>query len=189
MSIMVIMNKMKKYFACILSLLCITTAMAQEPAICGDWIGVYKGFKMSDDVDEDGDHYPVQTDYKAYLRIKIIDNHYTVRMKTRIADDSKPFNYEPECRIENANENGITWVFDYGDDYDWSPSDTEQGIRIGHSHSITRCWVVLTNGVLKYTDLHITTYYDKQGRIITTKQWDIPSMRKSYNLYKDDKDW
>lgn len=168
---------------------CVSFVLAQEPAICGDWIGVYKGFKMSDDVDEDGDHYPVQTDYKAYLRIKIIDNRYTVRMKTRIADESKPFNYEPECRIENANENSITWVFDHGDDYDWSPSAKEQGIRIGHSHSVTRCWVVLINGVLKYTDLYITTYYDKQGRIITTKQWDIPSMRKSYNLYKDDKDW
>ena len=179
----------KTFLVFVMTLFCLTTAMAQEPAICGDWIGVYKGLKMSDEVDEDGDHYPVSADYKAYIRIKLIDNNYTVRVKTRIADESKPFNYEPECLIEHADEHGITWIYDHGNDYDWSPTAKEQGIRIGHSHSITRCWVTLTNGVLKYTDLYITTYYDTQGREITTKKWDYPGMRKSYALYKEDKDW
>lgn len=176
----------KKQYLIVLSLLCITTVMAQDyTRICGDWIGVYKDYK--DDVDEDGEHYLAPTDYKAYLRIKYIDNHYTVRMKTRIADESSPFNYRPECRIESANENSITWIFDHGDDYEWRPSDKEQGISIGHSHSISRCWVTLTNGVLKYTDMCIITFYDKQGRIITTRQLD--GLGKSFTLYKEDNDW
>ena len=175
-------------FTSILSLLFLTTAMAQEPAICGDWIGVYKGYKMSDKVNEDGEHYPpVQTDYKAYLRIKIIDNHYSVRMKTRIADESKPFEYEPDCQIVDANEKSITWIFDNGDDYDWSSTAKEQGIKIGHTHDITRCSVTLTNGILHYSELFITTYYDMQGREITTKQWNREN--KTFSLYKEDKDW
>ena len=52
--------------------------MAQEPAICGDWIGAYKN-----DVDSEGSKNIIQKDYKRYIRIKLIDGSYTVRMKTR----------------------------------------------------------------------------------------------------------
>lgn len=139
-------------------------AKAQESAICGDWIGVYEGIGLSNEVNEDGEKNLITKDIKAYLRIRIIDGHYNVRMKTRYADESKPFNYMPECCIEYADDHHITWVFDYGDDYDWSGKAKEQGNVIGHSHEILSCQIMLTNETLKYSDEHIITYYDKQGR-------------------------
>lgn len=173
-------------FTSILSLFSLTTAIAQESAICGDWIGVYEGRTISDELDEDGDKRIVRADYKAYIRIKLLDGHYIVRMKTRIADESKSFYYEPDGKIEYADESSITWVIDLGDDYDWSSTDKVEGIRIGHSHDIKRCRVVLANGVLGYSEEPRTTYYDTQGRIITTKTW---SWGKKFSLYKEESDW
>lgn len=158
----------------------------QQPVICGDWIGVYEGSKLSDELDEDGDKYIIPADYKMYIRIKIIDGHYIVRVKTRIADESGPFNYVPEGRVEYADENSIVWVEDYGDDYDWSSTAKEQGIRIGHSHDIKACRVTLANGVLRYSEEPRTTYYDTQGRKITTKAW---TWGRKISLYKEEPDW
>ena len=163
-----------------------TEIFNQESALCGDWIGIYEGVKLSDELDEDGDRIPVSANYKAYIRIKILDGLYIVRMKTRIADESMPFHYEPDGKIEYADENSITWVIDLGDDYDWSSTAKEQGIKIGHSHDIMRCRVTLANGVLRYSEEPRTTYYDTQGRIINSKTW---SWGRKFSLYKEESDW
>lgn len=110
-------------------------------------------------------------------------------MKTRDADENSPFNYSPECHIEYADDHRITWVFDYGDDYDWSSTAKEEGIVIGHSHDIVRCQVTMTNGTLKFSDQYIVTYYDKQGRTITTKNYGAYIIKKPFTLYKEDTDW
>ena len=180
------MNKMKKYFICILSLFCMTTAMAQEPAICGDWIGVYKSDAISDDVDSEGSKYIIQKDYKRYIRIKLIDGSYTVRMKTRIADESSPFTYSPECHVIEANDRMIRWKMDLGSSYDWTPSDKHKGIPIGHADYYKYCTIILANGTLKYSEYMLTIYYDRQGREFDKQKW---FEKDGQSLYKEDSDW
>ena len=175
-----------KYILFLLLLFCFKTTKAQEPAICGDWIGIYAGFKQSDELDEDGDKRLVHADYKMYIRIKRLNGNYIVRIKTRIADESGPFHYEPDCQIEYSDESRINWIVDLGYDYDWSSTAKEQGIRIGHSHDIKACRVTLANGVLRYSEEPRTTYYDIQGRKITTKAW---TWGRKISLYKEEPDW
>jgi len=169
-----------------LSLLCMTTAMAQSPAICGDWIGVYKSETISDEVDSDGSKYIIKKDFKRYIRIKLIDGNYTVRMKTRIADNSEPFNYWSECQIIEANDRMIKWKMDLGPDYDWSPDAKHKGISIGHADYFKYCTVILSNGTLKYSEYLLTIYYDRQGREIDK---DRSYEENGQLLYKDDSDW
>lgn len=167
----------------ILSLLCMTMIKAQEPAICGDWIGVYKSWNI---VNTNGDRRKVDADYKRYIRIKNIDGNYIVRMKTRIADNSDSFNYWSECQIVEANERMIKWKMDLGSDYDWSPDAEQKGILIGHADYYKICTVILSNGTLKYSENMLTIYYDKQGREFDKHR--TPEMDK-HSLYKDDTDW
>lgn len=178
---------MRKYLLTILfSLLCLINAMAQEPAICGDWIGLYKSEDISDDVDSDGSKYLVQKDYRRYIRIKLIGDNYTVRMKTRIADESSPFTYSPECQIIEANDRIIKWKMNLGPSYDWNPSDRHKGIPIGHADYYKYCTVVLSNGTLKYSEYMLTSYYDRQGREIDKQIW---FEKDGQTLYKEDSDW
>lgn len=121
---------MKKLILFAILCICATTSDAHEPAICGDWIGVYKSWNI---VNTNGDRVKVDADYKRYIRIKIIDGNYTVRMKTRIADDSEPFNYWSECKILEANDRMIKWKMDLGSDYDWTSDAKHKGIPIGHA--------------------------------------------------------
>ena len=167
MSILMIMNKMKKYFICILSLFCMTTAMAQEPAICGDWIGVYKSDAISDDVDSEGSKYIIQKDYKRYIRIKLIDGSYTVRMKTRIADESSPFTYSPECHVIEANDRMIRWKMDLGSSYDWTPSDKHKGIPIGHADYYKYCTIILGKREANFHLKHRSALMNYMVRIFT----------------------
>lgn len=173
----------KRLLSNILSLLCVTTAMAQEPAICGDWIGVYNSFNI---VNTNGDRKIVHADYKRYIRIKLIDGNYIVRMKTRIADDSEPFNYWSECQVIEANDRMIKWKMDLGPDYDWSPDAKHKGISIGHADYFKYCTVILSNGTLKYSEYLLTIYYDRQGREIDK---DRSYEENGQLLYKDDSDW
>ena len=174
----------KELLVIILSLLCITTAMAQEPAICGDWIGVFNGPQV---IDTDGNRHLVETAHKRYIRIKPIDGKYTVRMKTRIADNSEPFNYWSECEIIEANDRMITWKMDLGSDYDWSSEARHKGIRIGHADYYKYCTVMLSNGTLKYSEHMLVIYYDRQGREID-KECE-PEIKVGQSLYKEESDW
>ncbi len=101
----------KVLLASMLSLLCLTTAMAQRLAICGDWVGVFESFNI---FDSNGDRHRVDANYKRYIRIKFIDGQYTVRMKTRIADNTEPFNYWSECQIIEADNRQIKLKMDLG---------------------------------------------------------------------------
>lgn len=170
-------------FTSVLALLCIVQAKAQEPAICGDWTGVYESWDI---VDRDGSKQKVYRDYKRYIRVKLIDGCYTVRMKTRIADESLPFTYAPECQIIEANERMIKWKMNLGQDYEWSPSATHKGIPIGHADYYNYCTIILSNGTLKYSDHMLTIYYNKQGQEIDKES--TPEI-KMQTLYKDDSDW
>ena len=173
----------KVLLASMLSILSFTTAQAQEPAICGDWIGVYESWKI---VNSNGNRHKVDADYKRYIRIKLIDGYYTIRMKTRIADNSEPFNYWSECLIIEANERMIKWKMNLGSDYDWSSEAEHKGILIGHADYNKYCTVVLSNGTLKYSEYMLTTYYDRQGREFDKEI--TPEMDK-HSLYKEDSDW
>lgn len=176
----------KMYLICLLPLLCVTVTMAQKPAICGDWIGVYKSETISDDVDSDGSKYFIQKDYKRYIRVKLIDGSYTVRMKTRIADESSPFTYSPECQIIEAGDRIIKWKMNLGPSYDWDSSDKHKGIPIEHADYYEYCTIILTNGTLKYSEYMLTIYYDRQGREIGRKKW---FENDGQSLYKEDSDW
>lgn len=59
----------KNVYLTFLLFLCAFMAKAQEPAICGDWIGVYEGPGLSNELNEDGKKYFITKDIKAYLRI------------------------------------------------------------------------------------------------------------------------
>lgn len=175
---------MKKFIlSAVLSLLGLTMAMAQEPAICGDWIGVYNSWNI---INTNGERVKVDADYKRYIRIKLIDGNYIVRMKTRIVDDSEPFNYWSECQIIEANDRMIKWKMDLGSDYDWSQDAKQKGITIGHADYYKYCTVILSNGTLKYSENMLTIYYDRQGREIDKKR--TPEIDK-HSLYKNDSDW
>lgn len=174
----------KTLIAGILSLLCMTSVMAQEPAICGDWTGVYKSFKI---VNTNGNRQKVDADYKRYIRIKIIDGNYIVRMKTRIADNSEPFNYWSECQIIESSERIIKWKMDLGSDYDWSPDAMHKGILIGHADYYKYCTVTLSNGTLKYSEHMLVLYYDRQGREIDKEN--SPERTVGQSLYKEESDW
>lgn len=169
----------------ILSLLSLTTVMAQEPAICGDWIGVYQGDVISDDVNSDGSRYFIQKDFKRYIRVKLIDGCYTVRMKTTIADESS-FKYAPEGEIIEANDRMIKWKVNLGSEYDWTSSAKHKGIPIGHADYFHYCTIILSKGTLKYSDYMLTIYYDRQGREIDK---DISLKKDGQTLYKEDSDW
>lgn len=174
---------MKKLILFAILCICATTSDAQEPAICGDWIGVYKSWNI---VNTNGDRVKVDADYKRYIRIKIIDGNYTVRMKTRIADDSEPFNYWSECQILEANDRMIKWKMDLGSDYDGTSDAKHKGIPIGHADYYKYCTVILSSGTLKYSENMLVIYYDKQGREIDK---DGSYEEKGQSLYKDDNDW
>lgn len=173
----------KVLLASILSSLFLAKAMAQEPAICGDWIGVYKSWNI---VNTNGDRQIVDANYKRYIRIKLIDGNYIVRMKTRIADDSEPFNYWSECQILEANDRMIKWKMDLGSDYDWTSDAKHKGIPIGHADYYKYCTVILSNGTLKYSESMLVIYYDRQGREIDK---DRSYEEKGQSLYKEDSDW
>lgn len=173
----------KTLIAGILSLLCMTSVMAQEPAICGDWTGVYKSFNI---VNTNGNRQKADADYKRYIRIKIIDGNYIVRMKTRIADNSEPFNYWSECEIIEANDRMIKWKMDLGSDYDWSQDAKHKGVLIGHADYYKYCTVTLSNGTLKYYENMLVIYYDRQGREIDR---DSSYEDKVQSLYKEESDW
>ena len=162
----------------------IITTMAQEPAICGDWNGVYTSWTIDKSY---GNRRRVDADYKRYIRIKLIDGNYTVRMKTRIADNSEPFNYWSECQIIESSERIIKWKMDLGSDYDWSPDAMHKGILIGHADYYKYCTVTLSNGTLKYSEHMLVLYYDRQGREIDKEN--SPERTVGQSLYKEDSDW
>ena len=157
-------------------LLCAICTMAQEPAICGDWIGVYEGIVIND-----GSRY----DCKRYIRVKLIDGCYTVRMKTKVADESS-FKYFPEGEIIEADDRMIKWKVNLGSEYDWTSSAKHKGIPIGHADYFIYCTIILSKGTLKYSDYMLTIYYDRQGREIDK---DISLKKDGQTLYKEDSDW
>ena len=171
----------KVLFASMLSVLCLTTAMAQELAICGDWIGVYHGWDI-----EDVSKRKFDCDWKRYIRIKYIDGAYSVRMKTRRADESAPFIYWKECEVTEYSNQMIKWVINLGSDYEWSPSALHNGRLIGHADYYKYCTAILSSGTLKYSEHMLMVYYDRYGEEIggeTTAEVD------KHTLYKEESDW
>ena len=142
---------------------------AQQPAICGDWTGIYESSVISDDVDEDGEKYFVTKDFKRIIRIKQTEGQYSVRMKIQRADGSGSASYVPNAQIISASDTQISWLHDRG------PGDNT------NAHYYLYCSVVLTNGVLKYSEYWIAEY-PGGGR----KKWGELS---NQNLYKDEEDW
>jgi hypothetical protein len=162
---------------------CLPFVLAQEPAICGDWVGIFEDWAI---VNREGRKSKIYKDYKRYIRIKLIDGNFTVRMKTRVADESSPFNYWTECHILETNDRMIKWKMDLGSDYDWTPSAKHKGIPIGHADYFKYCTVILSNGILKYSENMLVFYYDRQGLEIDKEQ---TSESKVLSLYKDNSDW
>ncbi len=168
----------------LLSLMSFITTMAQQSAICGDWIGIAHEAAFKEHP-ETGNM--MRVDEKLYIRIKQIDGKFQVRMKTRIADESRPFNYLPECKVIFVNDNVVKWSQDWGGNNEGNLGK-EQGIVVGRDSQIAYYTAVLTDGVLRLSEKYIITYYDRQGRVITSK--DFPSSySKGVTLYKEESDW
>ena len=138
--------------------------LAQQPAICGDWVGVFENTEISDDAE-----YPIKRNYKRTIRIKKIEDHYTVRMKIQRADGSGNVSYISGEQITSADEYHISWMYDRG------LGDS------GEYHYYLYCSVTLINGVLKYSEYWITEY-PGGGR----RKWGESS---NQSLYKDEGDW
>lgn len=94
----------KRFIACTVLLLCMTTILAQESTICGDWIGIAHEAALKEHP-ETGNM--MRVDEKLYIRIKQIDGNYQVRMKAQITDGSRPFSYLPECKVTSVIGNTI----------------------------------------------------------------------------------
>lgn len=83
---------------------CLSFVLAQEPKIFGDWIGIaYKTILKEHPVTGN----LIQVDEKLYIRIIQIDVKYQVRMKSQIADGSRPFSYLPECKVTLCQKTGL----------------------------------------------------------------------------------
>lgn len=170
---------------------CLTESMSQESAICGDWTGVYKEVCISDDYDSEGSKYIVFRDYKRYLRIQCIDNHYTVRMKKRIADNSLPFEYSSECHIIDANDKEIKFKINWGTDN--SPSGTYKGYTLDHVDYYKYFTAKLSEGRLKLSAYMEITYYQAGYKMYELGK----EIKKEYEgmardnlfLYKETSDW
>jgi len=166
------------------SLLCLTTAIAQESAICGDWIGIAREASMKEHPETGS---IMRVDEKLYIRIKQNNGKYQVRMKAQIADGSRPFDYQPECQVTSVSENTIKWSQDWGSN-DEDDLGREQGVVVARDSQIAYFAAVLTDGVLHLSAKYIITYYDRQGRIITSKEFPF-SYSKGVTLYKEESDW
>lgn len=175
---------MKIFFASMLAMLCIVQAKAQEPAICGDWIGIAHEAALKEHP-ETGNL--MRVDEKLYIRIKLIDGKYQVRMKAQIADGSRPFDYQPECKVTSVSENTIKWSQDWGSNDD-DDLGTEQGVVVGKDSQIAYFTAVLSDGVLKLSERYIITYYDRRGNVITSKEFPV-SYSKGVILFKEESDW
>lgn len=158
--------------------------MAQEPAICGDWIGIAHDAVLKEH-SETGNL--MRVDEKLYIRIKQIDGKFQVRMKSQIADGSRPFDYPPECKVTSVNGNTIKWSQDWGGNDD-DDLGTEQGVVVGRDSQIAYFTAVLTDGELKLSERYIVTYYDRNGSKITSKEYP-GSYSKGVLLYKEESDW
>ena len=174
----------KELLVSLLSLMSFITTMAQQSAICGDWIGIAHEAALKEHP-ETGNM--MRVDEKLYIRIKQIEGRYQVRMKTRIADESRPFNYLPECKVTSVSENAIKWSQDWGGN-DEDDLGTEQGVAVGRDSQIAYFTAVLTDGVLKLSERYIITYYDRRGNVITSKEYPV-SYSKGVLLYKEESDW
>lgn len=175
---------MRNIFVSIFSLLCITTAFAQEPAICGDWIGIAHEAALKEHP-ETGNM--MRVDKKLYIRIKQIDGKYQVRMKAQIADGSRPFSYPPECIVTSVNRNSIKWSQDWGGNEE-DDLGREQGVVVGRDSQTAYFTAVLKDGALHLSEKYIITYYDRQGRLITSKEFPS-SYSKGVTLYTEESDW
>lgn len=167
-----------------IALACVSIAGAQDCDLCGTWIGIAHEAALREHP-ETGNM--MRVDEKLYIRIKQINGKYQVRMKAQIADGSRPFSYLPECKVTSVVGNTIKWI------QDWEGNEggnlgTEQGIVVGRDSQIAYFTAVLTDGVLKLSEEYIITYYDRQGREITSKSFPV-SYSKGVTLYKEDSDW
>lgn len=168
----------------LMSLISLIKTMAQQPAICGDWIGIAHEAALKEHP-ETGNMMKV--DEKLYIRIKQIEGKYQVRMKAQIADGSRPVNYLPECKVTSVSNNIIKWSQDWGSN-DEDDLGTEQGVVVGRDSQIAYFTAILTDGVLHLSEKYIITYYDRQGRVITSKEFPV-SYSKGVLLYKEESDW
>ncbi len=169
---------------CLFLLFNVTRVMAQEPAICGDWIGIAHEATLKEHP-ETGNM--MRVDEKLYIRIKQVGGKYQVRMKAQIADGSRHFSYLPECIVTSVTGNTIQWSQNW-EGNEGGDLGTVQGVIIGRDIQIAYYTAVLTDGVLKLSEEYIITYYDRQGNKITSKSFPA-SYSNGVTLYKEDSDW
>lgn len=174
----------KIIIAFVISWLNVATSIAQQPSICGDWIGIAKEAALKEHPQTGN---MMRVDEKLYIRIKQIEGKYQVRMKAQIADGSRPVNYLPECKVTSVSNNIIKWSQDWGSN-DEDDLGTEQGVVVGRDSQIAYFTAILTDGVLHLSEKYIITYYDRQGRVITSKEFPV-SYSKGVSLYKEENDW
>ena len=155
------------------------TCYAQDNCkMCGDWVGVYESSKM-----HPTEGRLVPADWKLYIRIKKIDGFYTVRVKTRIADNSGDYFYWPDYTVYQADDNKIFLRYDGGyDDNNGNGYGT-----FAYSVDIIHISLEYQYGILYLDGKQYVRLYDNNDNLIDNK--DIKLYKSPIKLYKDDNDW
>lgn len=140
---------------------------AQDCPMCGDWVGVYVGGKY-----DRSENRRVEANWKMYIRIKNNDGHYSVRVKERLADNSRDFIYWTDCNVYEVKGNKIILWEEFKDD------DFHENVyyTIEYNHGI----LYFDGGIVYRTN------YNSSGRVINKYEF---SAMKPVTLYKEDDDW
>lgn len=174
MNTLVIMNRMNKIFFCIISLFCLTTAMAQESPFVGTWEGTYT-IPIDDTKNEQR---------KVVVRINKYENDYVVRMKTMSAEDPSKVKYWDNLNVTNSSPTSLSWNFGSATSYDCGY--VVNGQIVYSADFSYNCIVIFNNGRLSYSYSMHTVYKNRNGSVIGTH--DTPTLAKTY-LYKEDGNW
>lgn len=152
---------------------------AQEPAICGDWVGDFTDMVLVD-------RSEIKVASTRTIRITYKDGGYDVKMKT-IRKDNNEIYYHTGAQITYSNDNSISWhyLLAIDDDY-WDSSEKCNGIIVGSSKIYRCCNVELAEGVLIYT-MHLRRlYYDRNGNYIG--EWNGANIDNDV-MKKEEENW
>ena len=163
----------------VLSLLCLTTATAQEPAICGNWTGT---FLWQHEADSDNWHW---CNRKLHIRIYKHED-YGLKLKTvpgEGACNKCPTWYGEECIITHIDDKAI----DFYEKQNWGRNEWG-GAEICENHYS----LSYSNGTLRLNPIkRIIIEYDRYGNIV--KKDDVTHraawILHDIILYKGENDW
>lgn len=179
---------MKKTLTLLITLCILTTlSYAQDDCkMCGDWVGVYTGTKIHPTEDR-----LIPADYKLYVRISIIENNISIRLKYQIVDNSFAAVYMNEWTVSDHSEDRIFLMLDSGnDDNEGGGWGLKNGKYCAYRRDVIHASLELKNGILFfYGGTNYITWYDKNGNVIDTSHHDAIYPTRKVTLFKGGDDW